>query len=406
MNIKNTNIIAPRKGIDTTPIFQYVQEAVDGHYSVASFQGGSRSGKTYNIMIWLIVYAMQHPMKKISVVRVSRPAVEASAFEDFETIMYNFGIYDRKNRLNRTKLNYTFENGTVIEFIGSDDQQRIRGRKRDILFCNEANEISVDVWNQLRMRTTTFTILDYNPSFNDDHWLCGVNKDKKTYFRITTYKDNPFLEQEIVDWIEGYQGKNESMWQIYGLGLQRPIEGLVYPIFHVVQHIPETVKQRYLGIDFGFVNDPTTIIEVGLDGDNIYVDEVAYKPKLLSKDILKIITERPKIRKLPIVADSEDPKTIFELQLGGLTVEKSMKGGRSGSVIVGIEAIQQRHLHVTETSLNILKELRNYTFEQKQDGTFTNTPIDKWNHAMDAIRYVVYNKALKKKKRRGLRFKK
>lgn len=393
--------VQKRKRIATTPIFNMVQEAYDKHFVNACFQGGSRSGKTYNIMIWLVVHAMKNAGVKIAVVRQTRPAIEASSFEDFKNIMLYMGLW-RESNLNVTKLRYTFENGSVMEFFGCDDEQRVRGRKRDVLFCNEANELSLDVWNQLKMRTTRFTICDFNPSFSDEHWLCNVNNDyDKTYFKITTYKDNPFLEQEIVDWIESYKDTNESMWQIYGLGIQRVVEGLVYPNYELVTRWPPWVTKQYIGIDFGFTNDPTAIVRVGLYRDDIYIDEIAYSRGMLTADIIKVL-QGAKCKGLQIISESADPRLVREISRAGLHITPVKKGGRTPSILAGIEAVQSKHIYITEHSTDVEKEIRNYTFSQGKDGTWSNIPIDKWNHAMDALRYVVYMKG--NKTRMGIRY--
>lgn len=392
---------AKRKKIATTPIFQMVQEAYDKHFVNACFQGGSRSGKTYNIVMWLIIHAMRNPNVKIAVVRQTRPAIESSSFEDFKSIMLDMGLWSERN-LNVTKLCYTFENGSRVEFFGCDDEQRVRGRKRDILFCNEANELSLDVWNQLKMRTTRFTICDFNPSFDDEHWLVNVNNDyDKTYFKITTYKDNPFLEQEIIDWIESYKDTNESMWRIYGLGLQSIVEGLVFPKYELVKKWPTWVKNTYIGVDFGFTNDPTAIVKVGLYRDEIYIQEIAYARGMFTEDIIKML-KQPQCKGYQIISESADPRLVREIARSGLHITPVKKGGRTPSILAGIEAIQSKKIFITEKSVNVEKEIRNYTFSQGKDGTWSNIPIDKWNHAMDAIRYVVYTKGMNKRK--GLRY--
>ena len=160
-------------------------------------------------------------------------------------------IYDEK-RLNKSEFTYQFANGSWVEFFSTDSEQKLRGRKRDVLFVNEANELSYLEWQQLKMRTTRFTIMDYNPSFSDEHWICDVNKEKHTKHIITTYKDNPFLEQTIIDEIESLRFKNKSLWQIYGLGQQAVIEGLIFSNIDVCEIIPENADKRFIGMDFGF----------------------------------------------------------------------------------------------------------------------------------------------------------
>lgn len=190
--------------IQTTKVYKIVDEAIKNGYTTISAQGSSRSSKTYNILIWLIIYCLNNPGTRLSVVRATLPALKGSVFIDFKEILNKIKIFDEK-ALNKTELTYIFPNGSWVEFFSTDSEQKLRGRKRDILFVNEANELKYIEWQQLKMRTTKFTLLDYNPSFSDDHWICDVNKEKKTFHFISTYKDNPFLEETIIKEIESLQ---------------------------------------------------------------------------------------------------------------------------------------------------------------------------------------------------------
>lgn len=262
-----------------------------------------------------------------------------------------------------------------------------------------------DIFAQLVQRTSIWVTLDYNPSFSDDHWLCEYNRRKDVYFKITTYKDNPFLESTIVNWIEGYRETNKSLWQIYGLGLQCQVEGLVYPHYDVVTRIPAWVTKRYVGVDFGFQNDPTAIILVGIYRDELYVDELCYATKMLNKDIARVLTDK-KAKGYPIIVDNAEPKTVAELtNMGVKGIVRVKKGGRNGAAVMqaGIQSVQSKHIFVTEPSGNVEKELRNYTYRQTGEDSWSNQPIDKFNHAMDALRYVVYTKALGVR-RSGIRY--
>ena len=199
----------------TTKIYNEVDNAIRRGYKVVSAQGSSRSSKTYNILIFLIAYVLARPRTSLSVVRKTLPALKGSVFRDFKEIMQDkFRLWDNR-AMNKSDMVYTFPNGSFAEFFSTDNEQKIRGRKRNILYANEANEISYLEWQQLVMRTTTFSIVDYNPSFTEEHWLCGLNKDPRTYHFISTYKDNPFLEQTIIDEIESLRDKNKTLWTVY-----------------------------------------------------------------------------------------------------------------------------------------------------------------------------------------------
>lgn len=384
--------------IQTSKIYAIVDKAinqfeiVDGKkkrkYTTISAQGSSRSSKTYNILIKLLTYILQHPGTRLSIVRKTLPALKATVLVDFKEILRNIGIYNEKH-LNKTDLIYTLPNGSWVDFFSTDDEQKIRGRKRDILFVNEANEILFIEWQQLKMRTTKFAVIDYNPSFSEDHWLCNLNKDSRTYHFITTYKDNPFLEQTIIDEIESLQYKNESLWRIYGLGLQCQVEGLVFPKITVVDEIPVYCKKRGYANDFGYTHDPTAIVDVGLVDDKLYIDEICYKTHMLAGDIIEEYKSLPFAR---VISENADPRLIQEIFNAGINIYPVEKF--KGSVMAGIQKMQEYQICVTKRSTNIIKEFNNYTYLQNKEGKWLNEPIDKFNHAIDAIRYWVLAEVL------------
>lgn len=375
--------------VQTTKIYSQVDNAIKEGFTTVSAQGSSRSSKTYNILIWLIVYLLQNPKTRLSIVRATLPALKGSVFIDFKEILYKMKIFDEK-ALNKSDFIYHFPNGSWVEFFSTDSEQKIRGRKRDILYCNEANELKFIEWQQLKMRTTRFAIVDYNPSFSDDHWLCELNKDKRTYHFISTYKDNPFLERTIIDEIESLQHKNKSLWQVYGLGLQAMIEGLIFSEIELVDEIPHWAKKRALSMDFGYTQDPTAIVECAIVDNDLYINELCYKTKMLSSDIIKEL----KPYQLKVISESADPRLIQEIANAGILIYPVQK--YQGSVMGGITKMLDMKIKVTRNSLNTIKEFKNYTYSQNKDGKWLNEPIDAFNHAIDAVRYYVLGELLGK----------
>jgi phage terminase large subunit len=382
--------MAARK-IQTTRIYTEIEQAAQKGYTTISLQGSARSSKTYNTLIWLITHCLNHPGTRLSIVRATLPSLKGSVFVDFCEILQRMGRYDAK-QMNKSDFIYRFPNGSWVEFFSADSDQKLRGRKRDILFVNEANELGFLEWQQLKLRTTKLSIVDYNPSFSDEHWLCSLNHDTRTYHFISTYKDNPFLEQTVIDEIESLKEKNHSLWQIYGLGLQAAVEGLVFDHFEIVDKIPRHVKHRYAGIDFGYTNDPTAIVEVGIYEDRIYIDEVAYSTRMLSSDIIDTIKQSSEISRLELIAESADPRLGDEIHRAGINIKPVRKF--KGSIEAGLSKMQEYTLCVTRRSVNVAKELRNYTYQQDKEGKWLNIPIDCYNHAIDAIRYVIMEKVL------------
>lgn len=379
--------------IQTTRIYDEIDGAIRQGYNTVSLQGSSRSSKTYNATLWLIVYLLQHPNTRLSIVRATLPALKSSVFVDFKEILLRMKQYDEK-AMNKSDMTYCFANGSWVEFFSTDSEQKLRGRKRDILFVNEANELSFLEWQQLKMRTSRFSIVDYNPSFSSDHWLVSLNGAPTTYHFISTYKDNPFLEKTIIEEIESLQYKNKTLWQVYGLGQQAMVEGLVFETFDTVDEIPKTVRQRWLGMDFGYTNDPTAIVEVAVDGDTLYIDEKCYRTRMLTGDIITELRTHAQYRghTLEVVAESAEPREIEEIHRAGVNIHPVKK--YAGSVVAGTNKLKEYRIVLTKRSTNVAKEMRNYTYAQDKDGKWLNEPVDAFNHAIDAVRYVAMEKLM------------
>lgn len=376
--------------IQTTRVYSEIDQAIEKGFTTISAQGSSRSSKTYNILIWLIVYCLKHPGLRLSIVRATLPSLKGSVFIDFKEILIKMKMFD-ESALNKTDMIYHLSNGSWVEFFSTDSEQKIRGRKRDILYCNEANELKFIEWQQLKMRTTMFSIVDYNPSFSDEHWLCDLNKDKRTYHFITTYKDNPFLEKSIIEEIESLREKNRSLWQVYGLGIQAIVEGLIFKEIEIIEEFPHWIKKNGIGMDFGYTNDPTAIIRCAVQDDELYLDEEAYRTHMLSGEIIASLKPFKDKR---VISESADPRLIDEIYNGGVNIYPVAKG--SGSIMAGIEKMLQMKIKVTRRSLNLIREFKCYTYQQDKDGRWLNVPIDAYNHGIDAARYWVLGEILGK----------
>lgn len=378
--------------IQTTRVFSEIENARKRGYSIISEQGSSRSSKTYNTVIWIVWRCLCVPKTTVSICRATLPSLRGSVLRDFTEVLEKIDAYSDK-QFNKSELVYTFSNGSWVEFFSCDNEQKLRGRKRKILYVNEANEINFLEWQQLKLRTTRFTIMDYNPSFSDEHWICDVNRDKRTHHFITTYKDNPFLEQTVIDEIESLKSKNFSLWQIYGLGQQAMVEGLVFRNVEVVERIPSSPyrRRRFIGMDFGYTNDPTAIVDVLIEEETktIYLDEICYKTSMLTSDI---IDECKKLGQVKIISESADPRLVQEIYRAGVNIHPVVK--YQGSIEAGITKMQEYKIVLTKQSVNLIKEFRNYTYSQDKEGKWLNTPIDVWNHGIDAIRYVVMSEIL------------
>ena len=371
--------------IQATTVFQRNWEA-NNRYIVNI--GGSRSTKTYSILQLLIVKAIEstEPLV-ISIVRKSLPSLRISVMRDFFDILKNLDLYNVESH-NKTENTYLLNN-TLVEFFSIDDAQKRRGSKRDILFINEANELTYEDFFQLNIRTTTQVYLDFNPS--EQFWYNDKlqSRDDVTIIH-STYKDNPYLNKEQVNEIERLQHTDLQYYQIYALGQFAGGMDLVYQYIPIDDIPVDSAKLVGLGMDYGFTNDPTTLVEVWKDNDSVYLNELLYERNLTNQDIADKLSEYGVDRYIEIIADSAEPKSIEEIRRMGFNIKPATKG--PDSVLNGIDILKRKRIHVTKQSINLIKELNNYKWVTDKNGNKLNKPVDAFNHALDAVRYVALNK--------------
>ena len=309
---------------------------------------------------------------------------------DFFDILKEHNLYSETFH-NKSSGEYRL-NGNLIEFISLDQPQKVRGRKRDLLFINEANELFWEDWQQLVFRTTGRIILDYNPS-DEFHWIYEKVKTRDDAdFFITTYKDNRFLPKSIIAEIERLKDTDENYWRVYGLG---EVGKSVATIFRVslTDLVPENAKHIGYGMDFGYTNDPTTLVSIFIHDTNMYVHEKIYRTGMTNRDIANELQRLGVGRREEIYADSAEPKSIEEIYRMGWNIKPAAKG--RDSVNIGIDMLKRYNIQVTKTSTNTIKEFRNYKWKEDKNGNVLNDPVDMFNHSIDACRYLVFNKLSK-----------
>lgn len=346
-------------------------------------QGGTSSSKTWSILQLLLIIAAKRDKLLISIVSESLPHLRRGAMRDFLNILsvqgYNIDMVHNRSR-------NTVQIGTsTIEFFGADIGSKLRGARRDILYINECNNVTKNAFQELSVRTKICSFLDYNPT--SEFWVNDFMRDREEQdvtFIQSTYKDNEQLDPLIVKEIESRR-HDEAWWRVYGLGEVGVHEGVIFPSFTIVDELPETPK-RLLGLDFGFSNDPTSIVDVRYSDGAIWLDEIVYQTQMTNNDIARFIKSDSSISLLNVVADSAEPKSIKELQLAGIRVTGADKSG--DSVRNGIDMMKQVPIHVTKRSVNIIKELRNYRWKVDKAGRSLQVPVDIWNHSIDATRYA------------------
>lgn len=377
--------------VDTTITFQ---NAWDSKAKIQLHQGSARSGKSFALIQYLIVKAISETLL-ISVVRKTFPALRTSAIRDFKDIMRGMGLWD-DNRWMATEHTYTFDNDSVIEFFSTDSAEKLKGLRRNILWIDEANELSSEQFMQLAIRTTGQIILSYNPSFSPKHWIIkelSVRDDVQTF--ITTYKDNPYLPLEQVRFIEKYKETNPRYWMTYGLGQFAVNEKQIYD-FEVVDDFDfDTAEFVCFGLDIGYVSDPTALIALWKSGDKIIVNEHIYQKGLITAEIISILKENVDSRDI-IVVDSSEPRLIDEIKKGGFPLARGVKKGKD-SVNWGIDLVKQHRIIVPKSNTNLIEELYSYEWVDDGNGGVTNTPVDANNHLLDAMRYAVMEQMNAKK---------
>ena len=369
--------------VKTNKVFKHLKES---NRKITIEQGGTRSGKTYNILMFIIFdYCLRNRNKIVTVCRKTFPSVRASVMRDFIEILRSHNMYSEEYH-NKSNSEYHL-NGNLVEFISLDQPQKVRGRKRNLLFINEANELDFEDWQQLVFRTEDKIILDYNPS-DEYHWIYDKVKDRDDAdFYITTYLDNPFLEPSIKAEIERLKDTDEQYWQIYGLG-QKGISKATIFNFTETNVIPEDAEFVSYGADAGYTNDPTTLVSVYKKDYNLYIKEHLYQTQMTTVDIHNK-WKQIGITREPIYFDSAEPRLIEELRRMGWNVRPSIKG--ADSVNAGIDLLKRFKIHIYKDSHNAIQEFRNYKWQEDKSGKLMNKPVDKNNHLIDATRYATYS---------------
>jgi len=392
-----------QKKIALTPVYQKLEKAyLSSKYNVFVLEGGSRSSKTYSVIQFWIKYAQENQDKerRVIVSRLKATWITATVLKDFLDILKEYELYDKKNHNKSIGAGVYKLYTTEFWFLGLDDEQRIHGMKSDAFWINEAIEASFNDYAQMMQRCSGFAVLDYNPSC-DEHWIYDklCNRPKTRYIH-STMLDNPLIPDNAKEQILGYEPNSVNIqngtadkrkWEIYGLGKRATLEGLVYQNWSIIENIPsyeiigENTKRGF-GLDFGFTNDFTAIVECAFIGNTLYLDERCYLTHMESADIIKKFKNLPQRK---IIADSADPRLIQEIKNSGARIFSVSKG--AGSVQSSISVIQGYKICITERSVNLIREIKNYTWLFNENtGKFTNEIAEgQADHLLDAFRYWV-----------------
>ena len=398
----------------TTRVFDITSSAWLKKPRYISSCGGTRSGKTFSIIQLLYLQCLGEERRNApptinSIVSESMPHLKRGAIRDFKTILQGEGIWSDE-KWSETDKYYRFSNGSIIEFFSIDNAGKVYGSARDNLFINECQHIDYEIARQLFVRTRGRIILDYNPT--NHFWVMDKIECKDNCIRVhSTYKDNGFLTPEQVREIEDNQD-DKNWWKVFGEGKEGTLDGLIYD-FEQIDHMPpkdsdkpqaqKTAEELYAdslqeiqGLDFGFTNDPTARVQVYADPKrkHAYIRERCYRTHMQNRHIIEDLKEDGVGRRVEIFADCAEPKSIQDIIDGGFNVIACDKYApvKSDKLKFQIQWMQGWKFFVTKDSLNLIEELRNYTWAKDKDGNLLNQPIDKFNHSLDALRYALWTK--------------
>lgn len=370
--------------IQTTKVFE---DLITTDKRICVFQGSSRASKTYNILIYWVYRLLQEDNKVLSVVRKTLPALKGSVLRDLKEILIKFGVYDSNNW---HSVDGYYELGTnIIEWFSVDDETKLRGRKRDYLFVNEATEVTHDEYIQLVLRTSGRIVLDLNPSLWKS-WIYDLEGQSDVFYTIVTYKDNPFLEQSLIDEIEKLKTRDQNLWRVFGEGQKGIPTRVVFNHQQYYSELPQSAKLLGYGIDIGY-NDPNTLVRIYKDGDSIYCEELLYLRNTTISDFIYKIKDLKLNYTDDFIVDSAAPQAISEMVRAGINAKPVKKD----TILSGIDQIKRSNFFVHENSKNLINELNSYVWKSDKNGNNLDEPEDKNNHMIDAIRYVLQMKQMR-----------
>lgn len=370
--------------IQTTKVFE---DLITTDKRICVFQGSSRASKTYNILIYWVYRLLQEDNKVLSVVRKTLPALKGSVLRDLKEILIKFGVYD-SNKWH--SVDGYFELGSnIIEWFSVDDETKLRGRKRDYLFINEATEVTQDEYIQLVLRTSGRVVLDLNPSLWKS-WIYDLEGQPDVFYTIVTYKDNPFLEQSLIDEIEKLKTRDQNLWRVFGEGQKGIPTRVVFNHQQYYSELPKSAKLLGYGIDVGY-NDPNTLVRIYKDNDSIYCEELLYLRNTTISDFIYKIKDLNLNYTDDFIVDSAAPQAIQEMVRAGINA----KAVKKDTILSGIDQIKRSNFFVHSDSKNLINELNSYVWKSDKNGNNLDEPEDKNNHILDAIRYVLQMKQMR-----------
>ena len=372
--------------LQANELFEQIKEKIDQGKRYIFLRGSSRSGKTIAAIQVVTVECLQNPNTTVTIARETQVSIKNTILIDFQNVMEELDLWE-DGKFNKVEMVYRFSNGSVVRFVGLDDQTgKLRGMKSTIVLVDEVNTVSLNSFIQLDIRCEKYLLTAYNPQIPTDWWGLDFESKEKGCVLISTWRDNVFLNQGVIDSINSLKETDEDLWLIYSESKIVPPREIVYVRPQTYSELPQGIKYTYYGIDFGFSQDPTALIEVKVKDNEIYCRELIYQAGLTNQDIIFLMRELDLNRTHEIVADSSEPKSIMEINRGGLSLRGVKKG--ADSVLYGIQKLRQKKVFIHKDSHNLINEFDNYRYRKDRSGRITNQTTGQ-DHLLDALRYCV-----------------
>ena len=359
-------------------------------------RGGQGASKTVSI-IQLLIQSLCSQTKEATILSSELSKMKRTVIRDYKKICKDWGVLENEHDFNKSESKHEYFNGSYLDFLGADVNDVGKGFRRDILYINEADKMDVDTAVQFISRAS-LTIIDYNP----DSLFWGDDFINENNFITLTFQDNEYLAESEVKSILDYKAKGffntdlptESLfsdgniknkywsnkWRVYGLGLVGNLDGVIFDNWSTIDEVPGDARLIGIGLDFGYTNDQTAAVEVYKYNGKRILNEIVYRTGMLNSDIAKVLPKNTFV-----YADSAEPKSIEEIRRAGINIMPVTKG--ADSIIYGIQTMQTQEYLITSKSKNIINEFQKYIWQKDKRGDTQNKPIDKYNHAIDAIRY-------------------
>jgi phage terminase large subunit len=370
--------------IRATKVFEEIDKSVKEGFRYIFLRGSTRSSKTISALQYLIIECLKTPKTAVTIARATAVSLKNTILVDFKDIMESMDIWE-KGTFNKVDNTYIFPNKSIMRFVGVDDTTgRLRGLRSTIVLCDEVNTFDRNSFIQLELRCEKYLISCYNPEMSENHWIFDYEAKDNAVLHISSWRDNAFLDEKIIQSIQQLKDIDYDMWLIYSESKIVPPREKIFQKPDTYTELPPNVKEKYYGIDFGYSNDACAVVELNVDGRNIYVRQLVYDLGLTNEDLAFKLKDMGIDRDVDIVCDSAEPKSIAELKRHGLNVRAVQKT----SILFGIQKMRQYKFFVHEESVDIMKEFDEYLFKKDRSGNITNTPTGP-DHALDAIKYGI-----------------